>query len=266
MEPNQIRYAQTKRVRVRQKSELGSKILRSCFSKFALAVLIGGALLLTLLGGIFAVYAYLFTLVVERLHISWTVAVIFLPFFLFSLSLRGKSGYVTQLKLDHINIPLYRFSQKTVLGFNLIGGLIPVAIALYQIVYSPELMSPAAILTTVVAIMTYTKVKVRPSKGIYIPIPTMLLICLIAAILSYLLIPLTPERLDVSIAFAGAVLGCLIGADILHTRDLKIAQHEVSMSIGGAGRQDGIFLMGIWALLFTEWLPGLWGLLAQFPV
>lgn len=53
------------------------------------------------------------------------------------------------------------------------------------------------------------------------------------------------------IAFVAGTLGTLIGADLLHLRD--IAGHETQMlSIGGAGTFDGIFLTGIVTALLAS--------------
>lgn len=259
VEPNLSAGARAEQARLRSFSGFLAASLRNCCEDLALLTLIVRTILfkLTFWGGLVAGFGYVFALVVERLHISWNIAVIFLPFFLLHLPVQVNPGYLVRLKLDHVNIPLYRFSQKAFLGLNLIGGLIPVAIALYQFAYSPELIRPAAIITAVVAIVTYSKVKVLPGEGVRIHLSSIVFICFLTAILSILLIPSTPERLDVSIAFSGGVLGCLIGADILHIKDLNIAQKGISMSMGGAGRWDGILLMGLLPLLMTEWLPGL---------
>jgi uncharacterized membrane protein len=52
------------------------------------------------------------------------------------------------------------------------------------------------------------------------------------------------------VAFAGGVLGTLIGADLLHLREIEQMTPGV-LSIGGAGVFDGIALCGLFALLLT---------------
>ncbi|MGH8002947.1 MAG: DUF1614 domain-containing protein, partial [Brasilonema sp.] len=52
------------------------------------------------------------------------------------------------------------------------------------------------------------------------------------------------------VAFAGGVLGTLIGADLLHLKDIQTMSSGV-LSIGGAGVFDGIALCGLFALLLT---------------
>jgi uncharacterized membrane protein len=52
------------------------------------------------------------------------------------------------------------------------------------------------------------------------------------------------------VAFAGGVLGTLIGADLLHLKEIQAMTPGV-LSIGGAGVFDGIALCGLFALLLT---------------
>jgi len=53
-----------------------------------------------------------------------------------------------------------------------------------------------------------------------------------------------------AVAFVAGVLGPLIGADLLHLRDLRHARAG-TMSIGGAGTFDGIVLSGLVATLLA---------------
>ena len=53
-----------------------------------------------------------------------------------------------------------------------------------------------------------------------------------------------------AVAFAGGVLGTLIGADLLHLKDVASMSAGV-LSIGGAGVFDGVALCGLFALLLT---------------
>lgn len=76
----------------------------------------------------------------------------------------------------------------------------------------------------------------KPVEGIGIAMPG-LLPPLIAAMSALLLVPDQAPP----VAFAAGVLGPLIGADLLHLRDVS----QGSISIGGAGTFDGIVLSGI---------------------
>ena len=53
-----------------------------------------------------------------------------------------------------------------------------------------------------------------------------------------------------SVAFAGGILGTLIGADLLHLKEIERMSAGI-LSIGGAGVFDGIAMCGLFALLLT---------------
>ena len=55
------------------------------------------------------------------------------------------------------------------------------------------------------------------------------------------------------IAYVSGTLGTLIGADLLHLRQISKLNAPV-VSIGGAGTFDGIFLTGILAVLLSTFL------------
>ncbi|MEM4711751.1 MAG: DUF1614 domain-containing protein, partial [Archaeoglobaceae archaeon] len=73
-----------------------------------------------------------------------------------------------------------------------------------------------------------------------------------ATVASYVAILLTdaPIILLPKLSFSLGVLSALFGADILHLRDIEKIGYGV-VSIGGAGTFDGIFLTGIFAVLFS---------------
>ena len=55
-----------------------------------------------------------------------------------------------------------------------------------------------------------------------------------------------------AIAYGGITLGTLIGADLLHLKDVKPEQAVSSLSIGGAGIKDGIVVSGLYVMLTIE--------------
>ena len=69
----------------------------------------------------------------------------------------------------------------------------------------------------------------------------------LAAAISAILIA---ESLAPSVAFAGGILGTLIGGDLLHLKEIERMSAGV-LSIGGAGVFDGIAMCGLFALLLT---------------
>ncbi len=134
-----------------------------------------------------------------------------------------------------------RLRRDTIIAVNVGGCLIPVGLAIYEITYLiieswhslPGLLLAIIINTLVCYWMA------RPIEGIGIAMPGMLP-PLIAATSALLLVPDQAPP----VAFVAGVLGPLIGADLLHLRDIsKIATGMAS--IGGAGTFDGIVLSGI---------------------
>jgi len=82
----------------------------------------------------------------------------------------------------------------------------------------------------------------RPVRGVGILMPG-LVPPLVAASSAWLLAPehATP------VAFVAGTLGSLVGADLLHLREVRLLDSGL-ISIGGAGTFDGILLSGIVAL------------------
>jgi uncharacterized membrane protein len=138
-------------------------------------------------------------------------------------------------------IPFHRIQRTTVVALNVGGGLIPIVLALYQF----QQASPVAILTVtaVVTVVSYYAAHIVPGIGIQLN-P---LVPPLAAALSAMLISNSHAS---AIAFAGGILGTLIGADLLHLKDITKMGTGV-LSIGGAGVFDGIALCGLLALLLT---------------
>lgn len=150
-----------------------------------------------------------------------------------------------------INIPLYQKSlrpvgmswdrQRTVVALNVGGGLIPVLLALYQFTQGHiiAILATTAIVTTV----SYCAAQIVPGIGIRM---NAMVAPLTAVICAWLLGGVAAP----SVAFAGGILGTLIGADLLHLREIERLSTG-TLSIGGAGVLDGIALCGLFALLLA---------------
>lgn len=138
-------------------------------------------------------------------------------------------------------IPLQKVRQKTIVALNVGGGLIPLILAVYELIRSDA----AAIfwVTVIVTIVTYFSAQIVPGIGIQINA----LVAPLTAAISAILIA---EPLASSVAFAGGILGTLIGADLLHLKEIERMSAGI-LSIGGAGVFDGIALCGLLALLLT---------------
>jgi uncharacterized membrane protein len=134
-----------------------------------------------------------------------------------------------------------RVRRDTIIAVNVGGCLIPVALALYE---TGHLMAvgwqPVAGLSVAIFINTLVCYwMAKPIEGVGIAMPG--LFPAIVASLSALL--LVPDQAP-PVAFVAGVLGPLIGADLLHLRDIEKIATGVA-SIGGAGTFDGIVLSGI---------------------
>jgi uncharacterized membrane protein len=138
-------------------------------------------------------------------------------------------------------IPLRKVERSTVIALNVGGGLIPVALALYQFTHGNALA--ILIVTAIVTVVSYYAARVVPGIGIQMnPLLAPLTAALSAMLFS------APHAAPV--AFAGGVLGTVIGADLLHLKDIQAMSAGV-LSIGGAGVFDGIALCGLFALLLS---------------
>lgn len=135
------------------------------------------------------------------------------------------------------------FRGHTLIAVNVGGGLIPVLFSLYLIV---RLAPPVLPLLGAIAIVTATShVISRPLPGIGIGMPV-LVAPVVAALAAMLLAPAHSAVL----AYAGGTLGVLIGADLLHIRDIRRMGTPLA-AIGGAGTFDGIFLTGVVAVVLA---------------
>lgn len=134
-----------------------------------------------------------------------------------------------------------RMRQQTVIAVNLGGCLIPAGLAIYEFLHLTYLGTHffvaglAAGLVSVV--VCYLVARPVPAVGILIPgfVPAV-----VAALLGLLL----GGDQAAPVAFVAGILGPLIGADILHLREIEESAVGVA-SIGGAGTFDGIVLSGI---------------------
>jgi uncharacterized membrane protein len=139
-------------------------------------------------------------------------------------------------------IPLRKMEQKMIVALNVGGGLIPTLLAIYEFTRS----EPFAILvvTAIVTVVSYFSAQIVPGIGIQM---NALVAPLTASLAAFLI---AGSGAAAPVAFAGGVLGTLIGADLLHLREIERMTAGI-VSIGGAGVFDGIAMCGLFALLLT---------------
>lgn len=131
----------------------------------------------------------------------------------------------------------------TVLAVNVGGAVIPTIMSTY-LLFKYDLWGHAVIAVAVIAIACYALAEPIPGLGIAMPVLVPALVaCIVALILS---------RIHAAqLAYIGGGLGTLIGADLFNLGKISGLGAPVA-SIGGAGTFDGIFLVGIVAVLLAS--------------
>jgi uncharacterized membrane protein len=134
-----------------------------------------------------------------------------------------------------------RSNPYTIIAINVGGFLIPTMVTFYQIARiaqrGPWITISLLVVSTVNIVVCYRLARPTPGVGITMPplIPP-----LIAATGALILAPDFAPPL----AFSAGVLGPVIGADLMHMKDINQLSTGIA-SIGGAGTFDGIVLSGI---------------------
>ncbi len=140
-------------------------------------------------------------------------------------------------------MPPARVSMEMIVAVNVGGCAIPVGLAGYELVHivarDSGLLAVTAIAAGINILACYRLARMVPGVGIALP---SLVPALISAALALLLAPAQAPP----IAFIAGVAGPLVGADLLHLREIERLQSGI-VSIGGAGTFDGIILSGILA-------------------
>jgi len=147
----------------------------------------------------------------------------------------------------YYRVPSVVYKQSiTVIAVNVGGAVIPILVSAYVLLSHTNLILAAIIGTIVVAVMVH--LMARKVKGVGIVTPA-ILPPVIAAVVSYLLVPGSPAV----VAYVSGTLGALIGADLTNLRGIGKLGAPMA-SIGGAGTFDGVFLTGIVAVLLVPLL------------
>ncbi len=139
-------------------------------------------------------------------------------------------------------IPQLPEKRTTVIAVNVGGCVIPVFISVYLMLHHGLFFTPL-LATALVSLVCYKLARPVPGIGIALP---MFIPPLTAALIALII---APEASPV-VAYISGTLGTLIGADLLHLRDIHKLKAPVA-SIGGAGTFDGIFLTGIIAVILA---------------
>ena len=141
---------------------------------------------------------------------------------------------------------LYRnmpYTGKTIVMANVGGCVVPAAFCLYLLAHHPLNILYVALAVAAVTLLSFMISRRVPGIGMGMPI---LFAPLMAALVSVALDPANAAPM----AFISGTLGVLIGADLLHLKDISKMGTPFA-SIGGAGSFDGIFISGIVAVLLA---------------
>ncbi len=136
---------------------------------------------------------------------------------------------------------LQRVRRETVIAVNVGGCLIPAGLAGYELSHLVGLGAPSllavAVASAISCLACYLMARPVPGVGIVMP-------GLVPALVSTALALLLAPDQAAPVAFIAGVAGPLVGADLLHLKDIRSSSFGVA-SIGGAGTFDGIVLSGI---------------------
>jgi uncharacterized membrane protein len=140
-------------------------------------------------------------------------------------------------------IPVVVQWPGTVIAVNIGGAVIPTLMSVYLLT-KYRIWAPGLLATIGVSIVCYLLANPVPGLGIAEPVFVPSLAAATAALL-------LSRRHAAPLAYIGGSLGTLIGADLLNLGKVQGLGAPVA-SIGGAGTFDGIFLIGILAVLIAS--------------
>jgi uncharacterized membrane protein len=151
------------------------------------------------------------------------------------------AGEITFFGMTYV-VPVVREQAATVLAVNVGGAVIPVLLSLYLLL-KHRLYLLGAIGTAFVAAVCHVLARPVPGFGIALPI-------FVPAIATALIAIALSRRRAAPLAYISGSCGTLIGADLLNLGSIRTLGAPIA-SIGGAGTFDGIFVIGLLALLYA---------------
>ncbi len=143
---------------------------------------------------------------------------------------------------------------KIVVAVNLGGCIFPAILAAKALADSLRHLDAAVVAASMFFATVASYRVARPVRGVGIVMPMIAppLIAVSTALIAVLMsgsgVAILPK-----LSFAIGVFSTLVGADILHLPEIEKVGDGV-VSIGGAGTFDGIFLTGVFAVLFSLFL------------
>ena len=142
-----------------------------------------------------------------------------------------------------LRIPMPPFKGKTLIAINVGGCLIPLVFSASLIHRFPLGLPELLISVSLCSIICFLASRPIPGVGIG-------MMPFIAPITAAIIAITYGGEYAAPLAYITGTLGVIIGADIMHMKDIAKLGTPVA-AIGGAGTFDGIFLTGIVAVLLT---------------
>jgi uncharacterized membrane protein len=146
----------------------------------------------------------------------------------------------------HYVVPMVAEWPGTIIAVNVGGALIPGAMSVYLLV-KHHLWGRGIVAVACVAALCHVLARPMPGLGIALPIFVPAVTTAVVALL------LSRDR-AAPLAYVAGSVGTLIGADLLNLGSIEGLGAPVA-SIGGAGTFDGIFLIGILAVILASLTP-----------
>jgi uncharacterized membrane protein len=144
-------------------------------------------------------------------------------------------------------VPVVMQWPGTLIAVNIGGAVIPTFMSIYLLIRN-ALWVQGALATAVVALVCYLLSQPVPGLGIAEPV-------FVPAVTTAVVAIVLSREYAAPLAYISGSLGTLIGADLLNLGNIRGLGAPVA-SIGGAGTFDGIFLIGIVAVLIASLVPG----------
>lgn len=150
----------------------------------------------------------------------------------------GMPFYIPRLSQDYLT---------TLIAINAGGAVIPLLLSATLTLFMRKFILD--IIVDIILLVIISKIFSRVIEGVGVVmhpfIPPVF-----AVIFSYILFIHYPQLVPVA-AYISSVLGTLIGADVLNLNKIIDASPQI-VSIGGMGTFDGIFLSGLFSIVFGE--------------
>ena len=211
-------------------------------------------LFILILAGLLAFYLLVagFTLIEVILLVAFPLIAFFSALPVVGSAISGSTGSLSGIVLATVkvfDVPIIDFG-RAIIGVNAVGFFSPMLVTLNMLMHKRSPQKKFCILVVIIAAVTYLYSFIQPGLGVVIylfAIPPIL-----AAGIAFMFRKMRgSENLNTALlAYAGATIGVLVGADLLNIFKLVTYDWErpTLISVGGGSMLDALFLAGMVAL------------------